>query len=122
MGPGPPPGPARDLCCGRAVAIWAGHPTGTWDLSPGRTGPTPAGPPGESANVEVAEGEGNPRGNRRGTGPDSDGRRDRTGERRTTGNQKKAGDGEEPGGQTKGNRRKARTGTGGREVRPQTAR
>ena len=70
---------------------------GTGDVGPGRTGPTPAEPPGGSANVKVAQGEGNPEGNRRGTEPDSDGRRDRTGERRTKGNRRTAGEGEEPG-------------------------
>jgi hypothetical protein len=62
-------------------------------------------PPPGSAIVEIAQGEGKPKGN---PNP-GNGRRGRTGERRTKGNQRKAGDGGEPGGQT-GNRRKARRG------------
>ena len=95
-------------------------PRGTGDLGPCRPGPTPAESPLGSASMSVArrrEPGGKPKGNRN----PSNGRRRRTGERRTTGNQRKAGEGEEPGGQT-GNRRKARRGTGGHDVRPQTTR
>ena len=56
----------------------------------------PAGPALGSASVEIAETEREPEGNRRGTKPDSDGRRDGTGERRTKGNRKTAEEGEEP--------------------------
>ena len=81
----------------------------------------PAGPALGSASVGIADGEGNRRGtdgepNRtataEGTDPENAGRRE-TGRRRAKGRN--------PAGQT-GNRRKARTGTGGRQMRPQTAR
>ncbi len=101
-------------------AIQARGRGGTGDLGPCRPGPTPAESPRGSANMSVArrrEPGGKPKGNRN----PGNGRRRRTGERRTTGNQRKAGEGEEPGGQT-GNRRKARRGTGGHDVRPQTTR
>jgi hypothetical protein len=80
----------------------------TADLGPCRPGPTPAGPPRGSANVKIAQGKGNPEGNRRepepGNGrreqPENAGRRE-TIRGRTTGTNL--------GGQT-GNRRKARPG------------
>ncbi len=40
----------------------------TGDLCPCRPGPTPAEPPRGSANVKIAQGKGNPEGNRTGTG------------------------------------------------------
>jgi hypothetical protein len=73
-----------------------------------------------SANVRIAQGEGNLEGNRRATGTEQR-PKGTTGERRTKGNPRKADKGEEPGGQT-GKPEEARTGTGGREVRPQTTR
>ena len=92
----------------------------TGDLGPCRAGPTPAEPPRGSAIVKIAQGKGTRRDTEGNRNPGS-GRRGRTGERRTKGDQGKAGEGGEPGGQT-GNRRKARRGTGGRDVRPQTTR
>src|SRR6266571_3783860 len=89
----PDPLPGNSCVAGGPARSEPGIAPGTGDLGPGRTGPTPAEPPGGSANVKVAQGEGNPEGNRRGTEPDSDGRRTEP----------------ENAGQT-GNRRKARTG------------
>jgi hypothetical protein len=101
-------------------ARW-GRP-GTGDLSPCRTGPTPAEPPRRGASVGLAQGEGNPEGNRRGTEPDSDGRREGTRGRRPKGNQRKAAEGEEPEGRRRETGGKPEGETGGREVRPRTAR
>ena len=80
----------------------------TDDLGPCRPGPTPAEPLRGGASVEIAQGKGNPEGNRRRTGT---GQRPKGTNRRTPdqGNHGKAGEGEEPGGQT-GSRRKARRG------------
>ena len=109
------PGPSSRECpaaaqleCGRIARSRRGRRGRTGDLRPGRPGPTPAEPPRGSANVKVAQGKGNPEGNR-GEPEPGNGRRERTGQRRTKGNQRKADEGEEPGGQT-GNRRKARRG------------
>ena len=76
--------------------------------------------PRGSANVEIAQGKGNPERNRRAT---ATGQRPKgtAGERRPKGNRRKAGEGEEPSGQT-GKPGGKPTGTGGREVRPQTTR
>src|SRR6516164_3698149 len=105
----PDPLPGNICVAGGPARSEPGIAPGTGDLGPGRTGPTPAEPPGGSANVKVAQGEGNPEGIRRepnrkataeGTEPEHAERRE-TGGRRTKG--------KSPGGQT-GNRRKARTG------------
>src|SRR5271167_2113932 len=93
----PDPLPGNICVAGGPARSEPGIAPGTGDLGPGRTGPTPAEPPGGSANVKVAQGEGNPEGNRRGSEPDSDGRRDGTGERRAKGNRRKADEGEESG-------------------------
>ena len=52
-------GGSRDRARGRGI---------TGDLGPCRPGPTPAEPPRGSATVKIAQGKGNPEGNRRGTG------------------------------------------------------
>jgi hypothetical protein len=93
-------GGSRDRARGRGLA---------GDLGPCRPGPMPAEPPGGSATVRVAQGEGEPggkpKGNRNrataeGTEPENAGRRETRGRRRK---------GKDPGGQT-GNRRRARRG------------
>jgi len=117
----PDPLPGNICVAGGPARSGPGIAPGTGDLGPGRTGPTPAEPPGGSATVKVAQGEGNPEGNRRGTKPDSNGRRGRT---------ENAGRRETRGRRTKGRAwvGKRETGgkpgreTGGREMRPQTTR
>ncbi len=91
---------AAHLECGRIARSRRGARGRAGDLGPGRPGPTPAEPPRGSASVKVAQGKGNPEGNRRGTGtgqrpkgtnrrtpdegkPEKGGRRGRT--RRATG-------------------------------------
>ena len=98
----------RHLECGRIARSRRGGRGRAGDLGPCRPGPTPAEPPRGSANVKIAQGKGNPEGNRGGTGT---GQWPKGTNRRTPdeGNQRKADEGEEPGGQP-GNRRKARRG------------
>ena len=59
---------AAHLECGRIARSRRGGRGRTGDLRPGRLGPTPAEPPRGSANVKIAQGKGNPEGNRGGTG------------------------------------------------------
>src|SRR6266536_4954495 len=119
----PDPLPGNSCVAGGPARSEPGIAPGTGDLGPGRTGPTPAEPPGGSANVKVAQGEGNPEGNRRGTEPN----RTATAEGR---NLRTPGEGKPEEGGRRGRARagKRETGgkpgreTGGREMRPQTTR
>jgi len=92
----------------------------TDDLGPCRPGPAPAAPPRRGARVEIAQGKGNPEGNRRRTGT---GQRPKGTNRRTPdeGEPAKADEGKNPAGKREAGGKPA-VGTGGREVRPQTAR
>src|SRR5271169_283276 len=114
----PDPLPGNICVAGGPARSEPGIAPGTGDLGPGRTGPTPAEPPGGSANVKVAQGEGNPEGNR-------------TGQRRPKArNLRTPGEGKPEEGGRRGRARvgkretggKPTEGTGGREMRPQTTR
>lgn len=98
----------RHLECGRIARSRRGGGGRAGDLGPCRLGPTPAEPPRGSANVKIAQGKGNPEGNRGGTGT---GQWPKGTNRRTPdeGKPEEGGRREEPGGQP-GNRRKARRG------------
>jgi hypothetical protein len=93
----------------------------TDDLGPCRPGPTPAEPLRGGASVEIAQGKGNPEGNRRRTG---------TGQRPKGTNRRTPDQGEPREGGRRGRTRRANgkpeesppRETGGREVRPQTTR
>ena len=84
----------------------------TDDLGPCRGEPTPAEPLRGGASVEIARGKGNPEGTE-GEPEPGHGRRERTGERRTKGRTRRANGKPEESPPRE---------TGGREVRPQTAR
>jgi hypothetical protein len=92
----------------------------TADLGPCRPGPTPADPPRGGANVRIAQGKGNPQGNRREPEP-GNGRRDR----RTTPDEGQPSEGGRRGRTSAGKREtggKPAREPGGRTVRPQTTR